>query len=310
MWKYILKRIGYFIPTVLGACLLAFTIVKLIPGDPVEIILGIHAVTPEIRTYYQHVLGLDQPIYLQFIIWFQRMLTGDWGTSIISGLSVRDLVFRRFMNTLQVTSIAIIFIVTIGTILGIISAYKTGTRTDKILRVFSILGWSLPDFLTGLIFILIFSLYLNILPSMGGGGIEHLILPSLTLSIGSIAYVSRITRGSLLDVAVQDFVRTARAKGLSKGKIMINHILRNGLLPIITILGMEFGWLLSGSFIVETIFSYPGIGGLTVQSISNRDFTVVQGCVFFIVIIFCTINLIIDIIYVYIDPRIRYERRS
>jgi peptide/nickel transport system permease protein len=238
------------------------------------------------------------------------MLTGDWGTSIISGLSVRDLVFRRFMNTLQVTSIAIIFIVTIGTILGIISAYKTGTRTDKILRIFSILGWSLPDFLTGLIFILIFSLYLNILPSMGGGGIEHLILPSLTLSIGSIAYVSRITRGSLLDVAVQDFVRTARAKGLSKGKIMINHILRNGLLPIITILGMEFGWLLSGSFIVETIFSYPGIGGLTVQSISNRDFTVVQGCVFFIVIIFCTINLIIDIIYVYIDPRIRYERRS
>jgi peptide/nickel transport system permease protein len=310
MWRYILKRIGYFIPTILGACLLAFIIVRLIPGDPVEIILGIHAITPEIRTYYQHVLGLDQPIYVQFIIWFQRMLTGDWGTSIISGLSVRDLVFRRFINTLQVTLIAIIFIIIIGTILGIISANKTGTRTDKILRVFSILGWSLPDFLTGLIFILIFSLYLNILPSMGGGGIEHLILPSLTLSIGSIAYVSRITRGSLLDVAVQDFVRTARAKGLSKGKIMINHILRNALLPIITILGMEFGWLLSGSFIVETIFSYPGIGGLTVQSISNRDFTVVQGCVFFIAIILCTINLIIDIIYVYLDPRVRYERRS
>jgi len=310
MWKYILKRLAYFIPTILGVSILTFTIVRLIPGDPVEIILGRHPPTPEIRTYYQHILGLDQPIYIQFIIWLQRMFVGNWGESIISGLSVQYLVFHRFINTLQITLLSIIWIIPIGIILGVISAYKAGTLIDKTFRLFSILGWSAPDFLTGLILILLFSLHLKIFPSMGGGGIEYLILPSLTLSIGSIAYLSRITRGSLLDVAVQDFIRTARAKGLSKTKIMINHVLRNGLLPIVTICGMEFGWLLSGSFIVETIFSYPGIGGLTVQSISSRDFTVVQGCVFLITIIFCTINLLIDIFYVYLDPRIRYERRS
>jgi peptide/nickel transport system permease protein len=196
-----------------------------------------------------------------------------------------------------------------GITLGVFSAYKAGTRIDSVIRFISILGWAMPQFLIGIVLIYVFSLKLNWLPAMGAGSLQHLVLPSITIAFSGVSYLSRITRGSLLEVAGQDFVKTAIAKGLPRRKILVSHILRNGLLPVITVLGLSFGWALSGSFIVETIFSYPGIGFLSTSSVTRRDYPVVQGTVLFFALIYCLSNLIVDVLYVYLDPRVRYERK-
>ena len=310
MWKYILKRIFYFIPTILGISIIVFALIRFIPGDPVEIMLGEHPPTPEQREYYMRYLGLDKPIYVQFFVWIRRMLLGDWGVSLLNRMPIRELVFDRWINTLRLAIISMVIVTSIGILLGVISGYRVGTRIDKISRFLGILGWSAPSFLKGLILILTFSLYLGLFPSFGYGGLAHLILPSITLSLGGIAYISRITRGSMLEIAVQDYIKTAIAKGLRRRTILFRHILKNALLPVVTMLGGQFGWFLSGSFIIETIFAFPGIGRLTIQGIETRDYPIVQGCVFFISIIYCAINLIVDITYVYLDPRIRYGRKS
>jgi peptide/nickel transport system permease protein/oligopeptide transport system permease protein len=237
------------------------------------------------------------------------MLTGYWGRSLISGLDVSYLVFHRFRYTLALSIFSMAIEISVGLLLGIIAAYKAGSRLDRGLRFITIFGWSLPSFLVGIVLIYIFALQLRWFPPLGAGDISHLILPGLTLAVGGVTYISRMTRGSMLEVAGQDFVRTAKAKGLKKRRIMLKHVMRNALLPIVTMLGISFGGSLSGAFIVETIFSYPGIGYLAVQSVSTRDYAVVQGCVIFIAFIYCTINLVVDILYAYLDPRVRYERR-
>jgi len=309
MLRYILKRLGYFIPTIIGVSILVFMLMRLIPGDPIEIILGQHA-SPEVQELAKHQLGLDKPIYIQFFFWFRNMLVGNWGRSIFNRTPVTQLVFKRFSFTLRLALLSMFEISFFGLILGIIASLKVNTIIDKFLRIFGILWWSAPSFVTALILLYIFAVYFKVLPALGGGGIEHMILPSFSISLGGMGYISRMTRGSILEVAGQDFVKTAQAKGLSRRRVMINHIFKNALLPVVTMIGMQFGWFLSGSYIIETIFSLPGLGELTLRSILNRDYPVVQGSVFFIAFIFSAVNLIVDVIYTYLDPRVRYERRK
>jgi len=307
MLRYILKRIGLFIPTILGISILIFTLIRFVPGDPVMIQLGQHEVETCIIEASRKQLGLDKPLYIQYSLWLRRMIVGNWGQSILSHRPVTYLIFSRFKYTVSLALFSMILITLIGIVTGLIAGYKVNTKIDKILRFISITFWSLPSFLTGIILIYLFALRIPILPAMGAGGIGNLILPGVTIAIGGAAYMGRITRGSLLDVTGLDFIRTAKAKGLSKKRIFVKHILRNAILPIVTVWGMQFGWTLSGSFIVETIFSYPGIGYLTTKSILLRDYPVVQGCVLFITIIICITNLIVDILYAYLDPRILYK---
>jgi len=307
MLKYVLKRIGLFIPTVLGVTIISFILVRSIPGDPVEVILGEHA-SPEYVEIAKHQLGLDKPIYIQYLFWLKNILMGNWGKSIFSRVPVFYHICHRLKFTLRLAALSMAMVSFFGILLGIISAYKFDSITDKFIRVICIFGWSSPHFLTGLILLLVFSVYLDIFPSMGSGGIEHLILPSFTLSLSGITYISRMTRGSILEIMGQDFVTTAVAKGLPKKRIMLKHVFRNALLPVITMLGMSLGWFISGSYIVEVIFSLPGLGELTVTSILDRDYPVVQGCILFASIIYCIINLVVDILYAYLDPRIRFEK--
>ena len=309
MWKYIGKRVLYLLPTLFGISLLVFTIVRLIPGDPAAIILGQRA-TEDLLIILREQMGLDKPIYIQFIIWFRNLMMGNWGTSLISNSDVTYLISNRFGRTVNLALLSMALISGVGIILGVISAYKVGTRIDNVLRFFMIFTWSLPSFLVAILLIYVFALKLKMFPAMGAGELRHLVLPALATSTGGIAYIGRITRGALLEVAGQDFVKTARAKGLRKTTILFTHILRNALLPIVTVLGMSFGWALSGSFIVETIFSYPGIGFLIVQSVSTRDYPVIQGSILFTAVIYSVTNLIVGILYVYLDPRIRYERKN
>jgi peptide/nickel transport system permease protein len=308
MWKYILRRTIYLLPTLLGITILVFTIVRLIPGDPAEIILGQRA-TEDVIIIIRQQMGLDRPIYIQYLIWIRFLLVGNWGKSLISNASTTYLISNRFARTVNLAVLSMALISGLGILLGVISAYKVGTRIDNALRFFMILTWSLPSFLVGILLIYIFALKLKMFPALGAGSLRHLVLPALATSTGGVAYIGRITRGALLEVSGQDFVKTARAKGLKRTRILFTHILRNALLPIITVLGMSFSWALSGSFIVETIFSYPGIGFLITQSVSNRDYPIVQGCILFTAIIYSVTNLIVDVLYVYLDPRIRYERR-
>jgi len=309
MLKYFLKRVLYFIPTIFGISVIVFVLIRMIPGDPIEIILGQHA-TPQLQEIAKSQLGLDQPIYIQFFYWLRNMLTGNWGISLFNRYPVSELIFRRFSFTIQLAVLSMANVATFGVLLGIIAAYKADSMIDNLSRNISIWLWSAPTFLSALILLLVFSLYLGLFPSMGSGGIEYLILPSIALSLPGISYISRITRGTILEVAGQDYIRTAHAKGLRRRRIMFRHVLKNSLLPVVTMLGMQFGWFLSGSFIVETIFSFPGLGELTTRSLLNRDYPIVQGCTFFIAIIYCSINLFVDVLYTYLDPRIRFERRA
>jgi peptide/nickel transport system permease protein len=264
MWKYILRRTLYLLPTLLGITILVFTIVRLIPGDPAEIILGQRA-TEDVIIIIRQQMGLDRPIYIQYLIWIRFLLVGNWGKSLISNASTTYLISNRFARTVNLAVLSMALISGLGILLGVISAYKVGTRIDNALRFFMILTWSLPSFLVGILLIYIFALKLKMFPALGAGSLRHLVLPALATSTGGVAYIGRITRGALLEVSGQDFVKTARAKGLKRTRILFTHILRNALLPIITVLGMSFSWALSGSFIVETIFSYPGIGFLITQ---------------------------------------------
>lgn len=309
MFNYVLKRVAYIIPTVLGISVLTFVMIRLIPGDPGEVILGQHA-TGEAAEIIRKQLGLDKPIFVQYFYWLKNILVGNWGKSIFSGDSVLRLILFRFGYTAQLALLSIAIITIFGILLGVLSAWKANSIYDNLIRGISILFWSSPYFITALVLLVLFGVYLPLFPIMGAGGIEHLILPSFSLSLAGIVWISRLTRGSMLEIAGQNFILTAEAKGLPKRRIIFTHILKNSILPVITMLGIEFGWLLSGSFLVETIFSYPGLGELTVRSILNRDYPVVQGCVIFIATIYCLINLAVDILYAFIDPRVRYGKVS
>ncbi len=309
---YLIKRVLSVIPTILGVTLIVFIILRLIPGDPVTILLGGFATWEEMETA-RRMLGLDQPIYIQYLLYLERLLKGDWGVSLESGVSggepVLPLVIRRFTATLQLAILGIILASAIGITLGILSATHRG-RIDKIFRTISLLGFSMPIFWIGMILIIVFSLQLRLLPSMGRGGPEHLVLPTVTLAAYLFGLISRVTRASALDVMHQDYVLTAQAKGLKKNRILVNHVLRNSLIPIITVISLQFGALIGGAVVTETVFNYPGLGLLIVQSLFRRDYPVVQGGMIFIAVVMTLTMLGSDILYTYLDPRVRYAKHE
>ena len=296
------------VPVVLGVTLIIFVIMKLTPGDPILNVFGIQPTGDQ--SYIAELrdkLGLDDPIYVQYSKFLWRLIQGDLGRSIASNKPVLSLISEALPNTLILILSAVTIATLIGIPIGVISAVRQGTRIDHTIRVASIFAVSMPDFWLALVLMLVFSYYLGLTPIAGHGTILHLILPSSTLGIGMSGVIVRLTRSNLLEIMRQDFITAAYARGLSRTKVIWRHALRNALIPIVTVLGLQLGFLIAGAFFVEWIFGWPGIGRLTVQAITQRDYPVVLGTLLVTSSAYVLINLIVDIIYAYIDPRVQYE---
>jgi len=306
MTAYILRRILIALPTLLGVVVLVFLMVRLAPGDPAVLLAGEFA-TPETLEAIRARYGLDRGLPEQFLIYLEALLRGDLGESARSRRPVLEELKTYFPNTLELASAAILVAVLTGIPLGILAALRPGSSLDLSVMVLALLGVSMPVFWFGLLAILIFSVGLGWFPVAGKGTLAHLILPAITLGINATALLARMTRGTLLEVLSQDYIRTARAKGLAERVVIFKHALRNALIPVVTVVGLEFGTLLSGAVITETIFAWPGLGQLLVGSILARDYPVVQGAVLLVAITFVLINLLVDLLYATIDPRVRYD---
>ena len=306
MTAYFLRRILIALPTLLGVVVLVFLMVRLAPGDPAVLLAGEFA-TPETLEAIRARYGLDRSLPEQFFIYMGALLRGDLGESARSRRPVLEELKTYFPNTLELALAAILVAVLTGIPLGILAALRPGSGLDLSVMVLALLGVSMPVFWFGLLAILIFSVELGWFPVAGKGTLAHLVLPAVTLGINATALLARMTRGTLLEVLSQDYIRTARAKGLSERVVIYKHALRNALIPVITVVGLEFGTLLSGAVITETIFAWPGLGQLLVGSILARDYPVVQGAVLLVATSFVLINLLVDLLYAAIDPRVRYD---
>ena len=314
MAKYTLRRLIQMIPVLLIVSIAIFSIIHLIPGDPAVIIAGSNA-TDEQVVALRHQYGLDQPLWIQYFIWLGNVARGNLGNSLINGFPVNELILQRIPATVELAFAASIIGALIALPLGIIAALKPGSMIDFITTFFSAVSFAVPGFWLAILLILLFSLQLKWLPPSGRPvfseqPVEHLkslIMPALTLGIAMAARLMRYLRSSMLDVLDQDYTRTARAKGLGEKVVVIRHVLRNAFIPVITVFGLQIGDLLSGAIIVESIFAWPGVGRLTIQAIGWRDYSILQASVMFIVLSFLLVNLLIDLTYGLIDPRIRYE---
>ena len=306
MLTSLLRRILIAVPTLLGVVLLVFLMVRLAPGDPAILRAGEFA-TPEtleaIRTRY----GLDRPLPEQFALYLGALLQGDLGESARSRRPVLEELKTYFPNTVVLATAAILVALATGIPLGILAALRQGSWLDLGVMVLALLGVSMPVFWFGLLAILIFSVELGWFPVAGKGTLAHLVLPAVTLGINATALLARMTRGTLVEVLSQDYIRTARAKGLAERVVIFKHALRNALIPVVTVAGLEFGSLLAGAVITETIFAWPGLGQLLVGSILSRDYPVVQGAVLLVAFTFTLVNLMVDLLYAWIDPRVRYD---
>lgn len=314
MKNYVIRRILQLIPVLLGISILIFAVMKMIPGDVISGILGIEA-TEELRQQLMVKYGLDKPYVEQYINWMLGVLHGDFGESIRTGAPILPEILSRLKVTAQLTIMAAIISWFIAIPLGILAAVKRNSWVDRFVRVFALLGVSVPGFALSILVILVLSLcfgYFSPLQYVGFfqdplGNLEIMILPALILGVSISGSVMRMTRSSVLEVLRQDFIKTVRAKGASERVAIFKHALRNALIPIITLIGMQIGSLLGGAVIIEQIFSLPGLGLLTLTGISQRDYPVVQGCILVIAFIYVMVNLITDILYAYIDPRISYD---
>ena len=310
MLKYILKRIFYMICVLLGVTILTFSLLHLVPGDPAEMIAieryG-EEVTADVIEHVRIELGLDKPLHIQYLRWLGNVLQGDLGYSSRTDRPVFDEIKMRFPATLELAIAGMFVSLIISIPIGIISAIKQYSAIDNASMFIALIGVSMPNFWLGLLLILFFSVHFEALPVFGRGGIEHLILPAITLGTGMAAITARLMRSSMLEVLTQDYIRTARAKGLSEKIVIGKHALKNALIPVITIIGLQFAALLDGVVIIEVIFAWPGIGRLLVDSVFARDIPVIQAGVLFSAILITAANLLVDISYAYLDPKIRYE---
>jgi len=307
MRRYLLSRFLSFLPSLLGALTLVFFLIHLVPGDPVEAMLGETASASD-KEALRRELGLDEPLWKQYISYLQGLAVGDLGRSLYYHGEVTDLILLRFPATLELTLAAMTAAILLAFPLGILAAWKSHTWMDRLALLFSLFGLAMPNFWLGPLLIIVFSIDLGLLPVSGSGSLTHLVLPALTLGTAMAALLTRMIRSSLLEVIHEDYIQAARAKGLSERKVWLKHALRNSLLPVITILGLQFGALLAGSVITETIFAWPGIGRLTIEAIQTRDYLLVQGCVLAIAVSYLVINLFTDVLYRLIDPRISYGK--
>lgn len=307
MKRYLLQRLLLLLPTLLGALTLVFLLIHLIPGDPVEVMLGETATAAD-KEDLRRSLGLDRPLAAQYGSFLTGLLSGDLGRSLSEQIGVADLIRTRVPATIELTLCAMTVALALSFILALLAAMYKGSWIDRIALFFSLLGLSMPNFWLGPLLMIVFSILLGWLPVSGRGGLDHLILPSLTLGFAMAAILTRILRVNLLRAVQEDYVRTARAKGLSESQVWLKHTLRNALLSVITIVSLQFGSLLAGAIITETIFSWPGVGRLTVQAIQTRDYPLVQGCVLVIAVSYLLVNFLTDIFYHLIDPRIVYGK--
>jgi peptide/nickel transport system permease protein len=306
MHKYILRRLLMLIPVMLGVSLVVFSIMHFTPGDPAVMILGERATTQEIFSLREQ-MGLNDPFLVQYVRFVTNAATGNFGRSLITNEPVVVSILSKFPATLQLAFFGVLIAVAIGIPVGIISATKQYSFFDTASMIIALLGVSMPNFWQGLMAILLFSVTLQWLPPFGHGTLAHIVLPAMTLGTSTAAIITRMTRSSMLEVIRQDYIRTARAKGLKESVVVNKHALKNALIPIITVIGLQFGYLLGGAVITETVFAWPGIGTLLVGAIRQKDFPTVQGAVLFIAITFSFINLLVDILYAFVDPRIKSQ---
>lgn len=313
MLSYILKRLLATVPVLLVVGVFIFLLLRLTPGDPAAMIAGDYATEDQIAAIKEN-LGLDKPLIHQFFIWISNIANGDLGESYFFKKQVTELIIARIEPTLSLSVVTIIFTILIAIPMGVISAYKQGSWIDRVVMGFSVIGFSIPVFVIGFGLIYVFSLNLGWFPVQGYQRLEmgvfqwirHLILPALALSVIFVAFIARMTRTSVLEVLGEDYVRTARAKGQTETKVLVNHALRNAAVPIITVIGFAFAILIGGVVVTESVFNIPGLGLLTVDAVLNRDFPTIQAVVLLFSFVYVLINLVIDILYTFLDPRIRY----
>lgn len=304
---YLLTRLITALIVIIGVASLVFFLIHLVPGDPVDVMLG-ESAAPADRESLRRILHLDLPVYSQWLLYLKGLLAFDLGQSLYDQQAVTGLVARRIPATLQLAIAALFVTLIIGIPLGVIAAVKRGSLIDRIASGFSLLGVSIPNFWLGPILVLGFSLGLGWFPVSGRDGFLSVVLPAITLGTGLAAILARMVRSSLLDILSEDYMRTARAKGLSSFSVIMRHGMRNAVLPIATLLGLQLGALLGGAVVTETIFNWPGIGLLTIESIQRRDYAVVQGCILLISCSYVLVNLATDLINAWLDPRIRLAR--
>jgi peptide/nickel transport system permease protein len=316
MRAYVLGRLVSAVPVLFGVSIVIFLLMKLIPGDAAQVLAGPSATRDEVELIRED-LGLNEPLHIQYGKWLARAVRGDLGRSIELRAPVTTMVLERFKNTAILAGASMLLAVAIGVSAGVISATRPLSLFDRLAMVGALFGNSMPTFWLGLVLILIFSLGLGLFPSNGmydirsGGGpadlLHHLVLPSITLAGVSAAILARVTRSSMLEVINREYVTTARAKGLNDRRVIWGHALKNAMLPVVTVMGVQLGYLLGGSILVETVFSWPGLGLQLFRAISSRDLPLVQGGVMLVSAIFVFLNLAIDVLYAFLDPRVRYS---
>ncbi|OZI16107.1 peptide ABC transporter [Bordetella genomosp. 7] len=313
MLVYLIKRVLATVPVVLTVAVLVFGLLRLSPGDPALILAGDSATEAQLQELRQH-MGLDRPITAQFGIWATQVLRGDLGVSLHSGTSVTSMISSRIGPSLALALCTIVFSTLVAVPLGAYAAWRRGSRIDRAIMALSVVGFSVPVFVTGYALILLFAMQWGWLPVQGykplSAGVfefaRHLALPTLALSTGFIALIARIARSSILETMNEDYIRTARAKGITEGTVLISHALRNAAVPIITIIGISVALLISGVVVTESVFNLPGLGRLVVESVLARDYPLIQGLILLFSLLYIGINLTIDLLYSVFDPRIRY----
>ncbi len=305
MVRLLARRVAIAVPVLFGVTVLVFLILHLIPGDPAQILLFGSRPTPAQVVQLRTQLGLDQPLPVQYVHYLGRLLRGDLGTSFITGRPIAEEIAARFPDTLQLTLAAMFVAVLIGVPVGIVGGLRPGSMADRLAGGFSILGVAVPYFWFALVLVLIFAVNLHVFPSLGEGSPQSIVLPAVSLGWGLSAVIARLLRNNLVEIYRQPYMQVARAKGLSERMMLYKHALKNALIPVVTILGLQFGNVLSGAVVVEVIFGRPGIGSYLVQAIQAKDIPAVQSVVLFIAVIYILINLLVDLAYGVLDPRIR-----
>ena len=306
MFQYILKRLFSTVPVLVGISLIVFLLLRALPGDPAQVIAGEMA-TQETVNSIRTQLGLDRPLYVQYGIFLSNLTRLDLGNSARTGQPVSSEIWSRLPNTILLAIVSTMIACLFGIPAGILSAVRHYSLLDYAVMVLALFGLSMPVFWLGLMMIIIFSVKLHLLPAGGIGTPSHLVLPSLALAFFSTAFIARMTRSSMMEVMGQEFIKTARSKGLLEKVVIFKHALRNAFIPIITVIGLQFGSLLGGAVLTESVFAWPGIGRLIVDSILARDYPMVQGVVLVFALLYILVNLLVDILYAYIDPRIHYD---
>lgn len=306
MSKYLAGRLLQTVPTVFLVTVAVFLMLHLTPGDPAEVFLGDKRSSPELLEKVREDMGLNRPLHVQYLSYMGNALRGDLGRSLQTNVPVMEQILNRLPWTIELAAAALMIAAFIGISVGIIAALYHNTAIDTLAMALALVGISMPVYWSSLLLILLFAVQLRILPAIGQGGIERLILPAAALALVSAGSLARMVRSSMLEVLNQDFVLTARAKGISERLVVIRHVLRNALIPVVTVLGLMLGNMLSGAVITETIFARLGIGQKYVEAVLQKDFTMVQGTTLFIALMYVFVNIVVDIVYAFIDPRIRY----